>query len=356
MREENKDFYTYNYFSYPGPQDGTVSAQRTFSTGLFNMPIINKNDEIILVLRDSVTILNRNLDTVWEQSLTTPRTILPLSQGGILIGCGDNITFIDEKRNIKSSSLPEAIRKTSLTPFTQIYEGLDNRLYFLTGDALFCLDRNLNLIWSENLAQRFGLFGGWRLAICKNSQVFVSGAFSWISADDTIEYAGYLGSISPTGEFLWQKNHCIDSLPTSTGLSLRLAITSKNVWISERGAVAFDFDGYEVWRSDDEEGTTQIFAITPDDTVIFSQKQELLTVSEKDNYAQKSLISLYGWPHDVCLDNRKNIFTLSTEGLEAWKFDGEQIFRIDGLIGDNISIGNNILLVCSKRGKLSLIT
>jgi hypothetical protein len=349
------DFQARNYSSYPGPLRGVVTAQGTFEHGIYYNPLITPEGETVVALKDSIVMLDRKLNTTWEQRLCEPRALALCDNGSLLVGCKDGIAFIRNKQIEMNSPLPEALKKETLTPFIYIVEGPSERLYTLTGDAVFCLDKKLDVLWAESLSARFGLFGGWRMAINDAGEVFVSGAFSWTNEDESIEYAGYLGALSSGGEFLWQKNHDIDCLPTRTGLSLRLSVTSKGVWLSDGGAVSYDIDGKEVWRSETAEGTTQIHAITPLNEVIYAEMQELMIVSEKNDLKPRRLLKLRGWPHEICTDCHNNLYVLSTEGLEGWSPNGDQLFLINGLIGDKIAIGEGFLLVSTRRGKISLI-
>jgi hypothetical protein len=349
------DFQARNYSSYPGPSTGVVTAQSTFEHGIFYNPLITPGGETVIALKDSVVMLDRKLTTVRDHHLCEPRALALCEDGKLLVGCKDGISFIRDKEFEKTIPLPEALKRETLTPFVYIVEGPSERLYTLTGDAVFCLDDKLDVQWSESLSKRFGLFGGWRMAINDHGVVFVSGAFSWTNEDESTEYAGYLGALSPQGEFLWQKNHDIDCLPTRTGLSLRLSVTSHGVWLSDGGAVSYDIEGNEIWRSETAEGTTQIHAITPHDEVIYADMQELHSVSEKNGFKSRHLLKLQGWPHEICIDCHDNIYVLSTDGLEGWSARGERLFLIKGLIGDKIAIGEGFLIVSTRRGKISLI-
>ena len=351
------DFQSRNYSPYSGPKSGTVTAQCTFENGLYYVPLINSRGEIIVALKDSIAKLDRKLNKIWEHPLCSPRTLTLLNDRTLLIGCNDGIACLYENNILKTIPLPEEFKKSSLTPFVYMVEGPDEKLYTLTGDAIFCLDlsEEINVLWSENLASRFGLFGGWRMAITQNGGVFVSGAFSWLGEDGCNEYAGYLGALSSRGEFLWQKNHELDSLPTSTGMTMRLTTSLNEIWLSDSGAVSYDFEGKELWRSEDEEGTTQLYVGTPGNEIIYAEKQELKIVSEQESFTPRVLLTLRGWPHEICLDRDNVLYNISTEGLEAWELSGKPLFQIKGLTGDKIVLGDEFLLVSSRRGRISLI-
>jgi hypothetical protein len=350
------DFQARNYSSNKGPEKGSISAQCTFEHGIYSGPLITSEGEIIIALSESVVFLDNGLNTTFEQTLCTPRALALWKKNKILAGCLDGISCIDGRGQMTKTSLSEEFRKGALTPFMYMTEGIQHRVYALTGDAIFCLDDDLRVSWSENIASKFGLFGGWRMAISDTGEVFVAGAFSWSNEEDQIEHAGYLGAFSPKGEFLWQKNHELDELPTSSGFSLRLSATGKHIWLSDSGVVCFNQEGRELWRSEDEEGTTQFFSIIDDAEVIHCQKQELLAVSEKNGFEARKLLTLKGWPHEIVTDSSRNLYVLGSEGLEAWSHSGEQLFHIPGLIGDKIAVGDGFLIVSSRRGKISVVS
>jgi len=350
------DFQARNYSSNQGPVKGSISAQCTFEHGIYSGPIISSDGEIVIALSESVVFLDTGLNVIFEQSLCTPRALTLWKKNKILAGCIDGISCIDGKGQMTRTSLSEEFKKGALTPFMYMAEGPHHKVYALTGDAIFCLDEDLHVSWTENIASKFGLFGGWRIAVNDSGEVFVAGAFSWNNEDDQIEHAGYLGAFSPKGEFLWQKNHELDELPTSSGFSLRLSATLQHVWLSDSGVVCFNRDGRELWRGEDEEGTTQFFAIIDDAEVIHAQKQELMAVSEQDGFNARKLLTLKGWPHEIVADRDKNLYILGSEGLEAWNIKGEQLFHIPGLIGDKIALGDGFLIVSSRRGKISFVS
>ena len=338
-----------------GPVQGIVSAQRTFDDGIFYAPLITCQNEIIVALKNSIIIMDKKLNIIWEQHLSLPRTLTLTSDNRLIVGCNDGLVIIDRDRKINTFALSDEFRQGTMTPFTYMVEGPGRKFYTLTGDAVFCLKEDLSVLWTESMAKLFGLIGGWRMAVHSGGMVFVSGAFSWCDNEGFTDYAGYLCAIADNGEVLWQKNHEIDELPTNTGLSLRLITTSRGIWLSDSGAVHFDLEGHEIWRSPNEEGTTQLFAVMEHDKIIFSQDKELLFLSDSKTFHPEKLLSPRGWPHEICSDGNKCLYILGTEGLEAWDSKGLSLFQLNGLIGERVAMGEEFLVVASKRGKISVI-
>ncbi|MDQ7824198.1 MAG: hypothetical protein RDV48_15455 [Candidatus Eremiobacteraeota bacterium] len=344
-----------NQASAAGPRRGLVTAQCTFENGVFYTPLIGENDEIVIALRESIIMLDRHLKRKWEKDLCSPRTLAFWGKGKLVIGCTDGLAHIDSSKKLTILPLPDEFKKGSLTPFIHIVAGPSNNLYALTGDAVFCMNEDFEILWSENLAARFGLFGGWRMALSKGGQVFISGAFSWSTEDESKEYAGYLAALSEKGEFLWQKNHDLDSLPTSSGISLRLTTSDSELWLSDAGAACYDFDGNLRWRDQDEEKIAFVQAISNDNQAVLTRKEEVFSLSSQNNFHEHHIAMLNGWPHEMVMDSERVLYILTSEGLEGWSYSGEQIFEIKGIIGDRISIGNGYLVVSSRRGKITVV-